>query len=96
MATTTILDTATSDTGTVVSFSEADKRNPSGVVISMDVGAGDTLTLYTKLGSQAYIIEDTFTADATKTFIGLPDSIRIDRTVDGGSADSTVVCSQID
>jgi hypothetical protein len=96
MTVTTILDTTISDTGTVVSFSEADKRTPYGVVISMDVGSGDTLTLYTKVGTQAYIINEAFTADGTKTFIALPDSIRIDRTTDGGTADSTVVCSQID
>ena len=93
---TKILDTTISDTGVVVSFSENDKRNPHGVIISMNVGAGDTLTVLTKVGAESLKAIKTYTATGDVTFVSLPDSLRIDRTTDGSSEDSTSYISQID
>lgn len=95
---TTILDTTTSDTGTVVNFSENDKRNPQGIIIGLDIGSGDTLTVYTKTGTLGYRADPdgVYTVSQDVAFNSVPDSIRVDRTVDGGSADSTAVITQVD
>lgn len=92
---TKILDTTTSDTGEVVNFSESDKKAPQGVAIGLDIGSGDTITLYTKFGDQAYRAVKTYTSDDDIGFVALPDSIRLDRTTDGGSADSTAYIIQV-
>lgn len=92
---TSILDTTSSDTGTQVDFSTSDKKSPQGVAIGLTVGSGDTLTLYTKIGDQAFKAVETYTSDGDISFVALPDSLRIDRTTDGGSADSTAEIIQI-
>ena len=92
---TKILDTTTSNTGTVVEFSASDKKNPATVVIGLSVGSGDTLTVYTKVGEQDYKAVKSYTADDDIAFVTLPDFIRIDRTTDGGSADSTAYISEV-
>ena len=85
---TKILDTATSDTGTVFEFSGVQKRRPQGVVVGVSVGSGDTVTIFSKTGELAYRPTKVVTESKDLTFIGLPDSIRVDRTVDGGSGES--------
>lgn len=92
---TQILDTTSSDTGTVISFSDSDKREPQTVVISLQVGSGDVLTLYTKIGAESLKATETYAATEDITFVALPDQIRIDRTTDGGSADSSAYISQV-
>jgi hypothetical protein len=81
---TTILDTTSSETGTVVEFGQINKYEPETAVIQIQLSSGDTVAILGKVGELDYDVIESFTESGFKTFYGLPDSIRVDRTVDGG------------
>jgi hypothetical protein len=92
---TKILDTTASATGTEIQFSDADKKNPQTITVGLSVAAGDELSVYTKISEQPYKSIKTYTASEDISFNSVPDYIRVDRTTDGGSGDSTAYISQV-
>lgn len=92
---TKILDTTTSNTGTEIQFSDADKKNPQTITIGLDIASGDELTVYTKVDSQSYKAVKVYTASEDISFYSVPDYVRVDRTTDGGSGDSTAYITQV-
>lgn len=87
---TEILDTSTGDTGATQTFDNRGQNLNRNAQVQCEIGAGDTVVIEGKLKTAlSFVTIHTFTTDDIVS-IDLPTIYRARRTVDGGSADSTI------